>query len=273
MTASVSVIVAVRNAERTLERCLRSVRTQDYPTIELIVVNNQSEDGTAKIAQGYADRVIEEGGRLGIHRNVGVASSSGQWILYVDGDMTLEKGLVTECVKLCTSEGFGALVIAERSSGANFWGRARAFERNHYRGDLTVESPRFLARKWYDLVGGFREDLTGFEDMAMTSELRSRGCKIGITTRLILHDEGAPTLISVFRKKQFWGRNLLQYRRSYPEAFHAQATVRTSWLRPRTVLEHPALTAGVWTLKVVDALGYLAGSLDAIKGDHVRSRR
>jgi glycosyltransferase involved in cell wall biosynthesis len=51
----VSVIVPTYRSSATLEDCLVSIRKQDYPAIELIVVDNHSADATVEIAKKYAD--------------------------------------------------------------------------------------------------------------------------------------------------------------------------------------------------------------------------
>src|SRR5579863_8848577 len=54
---TVSVVVTTRNSAHTLEACLKSVRDQDYPATELVVVDNHSTDATLEIARRYAHRV------------------------------------------------------------------------------------------------------------------------------------------------------------------------------------------------------------------------
>ena len=55
----VSVIVPARNEARNIARCVRSILATDYPNIELIVVDDQSTDGTGAIAAGLGATVIE----------------------------------------------------------------------------------------------------------------------------------------------------------------------------------------------------------------------
>jgi cellulose synthase/poly-beta-1,6-N-acetylglucosamine synthase-like glycosyltransferase len=57
---SVSVVIAVRDGERWMERKLRSVLALDYPRelLEVIVVSDGSRDGTEEIVRGFADRTV-----------------------------------------------------------------------------------------------------------------------------------------------------------------------------------------------------------------------
>ena len=82
-----SVIVPAHNAEDFLDRCLRSVKMQDYDNYELIVVCDNCQDDTANVAARYADRVIEtEYGMDGLARNAGIDAAEGEWILFLDHD-------------------------------------------------------------------------------------------------------------------------------------------------------------------------------------------
>ena len=73
---SVSVIVPTKNSERTIERCLKSIKEQNYKNIELIVVDNYSEDKTFEIANKYADKIIKKGPERSVQRNYGAKISS-----------------------------------------------------------------------------------------------------------------------------------------------------------------------------------------------------
>jgi glycosyltransferase involved in cell wall biosynthesis len=55
----VSVIVSTKNSAQTLRACLLSIKNQSYPYIELIVVDNFSDDMTMHIAKYYADATFQ----------------------------------------------------------------------------------------------------------------------------------------------------------------------------------------------------------------------
>jgi cellulose synthase/poly-beta-1,6-N-acetylglucosamine synthase-like glycosyltransferase len=86
---SVSVIVPVRNGERTLDPCLRSLVAQDYPPErhEILVVENASTDGTAHIIDRYPVRHLHEQHRgVSNARNRGIAEARGEIVAFIDGD-------------------------------------------------------------------------------------------------------------------------------------------------------------------------------------------
>src|SRR5207253_1081618 len=68
----VSVVVCAYNAERTMEACLASLETLDYPDYEVIVVNDGSKDRTLEISQGfpYCRIISQEHKGLSVDRNV-----------------------------------------------------------------------------------------------------------------------------------------------------------------------------------------------------------
>ena len=49
----VSFVIPTFNSERTLDECLSSISNQDYPDMEIIVVDNGSDDKTVEIAKKY----------------------------------------------------------------------------------------------------------------------------------------------------------------------------------------------------------------------------
>ncbi|MBC6679569.1 glycosyltransferase [Zhenpiania hominis] len=88
----ISVIVPIYNMERYLEQCIQSLLNQDYKNIEILLINDGSNDNSAAICRKYSkkDRRIiyieQENQGVSAARNTGICHSSGEWISFVDGD-------------------------------------------------------------------------------------------------------------------------------------------------------------------------------------------
>ena len=74
---NVSVIVTTKNEDRNIGACLESVIEQTMPPIEMIVVDNFSEDQTIKIAKQFGAKVYQLGPERSAQRNYGVEQAQG----------------------------------------------------------------------------------------------------------------------------------------------------------------------------------------------------
>ncbi len=92
----ISVIIPARNEEENLSRLLPSLQNQDFAPFEIIVVNDQSEDETAAIAEANGAKVIPGGplpaGWLGKPWacRQGVSAAGGDWFLFLDADTVMD---------------------------------------------------------------------------------------------------------------------------------------------------------------------------------------
>ena len=88
----VSIIVPAYNAEKTIGRCIESILNQTWTDLELIVLDDGSKDGTAKIIDDYADRdarvrpVHKENSGVSDTRNMGLDLAQGEYIQFLDAD-------------------------------------------------------------------------------------------------------------------------------------------------------------------------------------------
>ncbi|HEU4341448.1 MAG TPA: glycosyltransferase, partial [Candidatus Binatia bacterium] len=107
----VSVVVCVYNGERTMDSCLASLQTLNYPNYEIIVVNDGSTDGTRQIAESYRYiRLInQENQGLSAARNVGIKAASGQIIAFTDADCMADADWLTHLVARFLSSDFAAV--------------------------------------------------------------------------------------------------------------------------------------------------------------------
>lgn len=94
----VSVIIPVYNSSKTIERTIASVLDQDYPNIEIIVVNDGSTDDTESILNKYSDKInyyFQSNAGVSAARNLGFEKSSGEFIQYLDADDLLAKNKIS----------------------------------------------------------------------------------------------------------------------------------------------------------------------------------
>ena len=96
----VSVIVPIYNVEKQLAKCLDSLLNQTLKDIQIILVNDGSEDSSADIAKQYVvkdpDRVLyfeKTNGGLSDARNYGLKYATGEYISFVDSDDYITENL------------------------------------------------------------------------------------------------------------------------------------------------------------------------------------
>jgi chlorobactene glucosyltransferase len=98
-----SILIPARNEAPNIERCLRSLVGQDWPNLEIIVLDDRSEDGTGELARKFAsDRVsVIDGAELPagwVGKNWAchqlAQQATGTWLLFLDADTAHEPGFV-----------------------------------------------------------------------------------------------------------------------------------------------------------------------------------
>jgi cellulose synthase/poly-beta-1,6-N-acetylglucosamine synthase-like glycosyltransferase len=107
MNCKVTVGLCIKNAEATITETVNSILAQDFPhsQMELITVIGQSEDNTVAITEeilrgsDFVHRTFVENEGLGKAREIVANSASGDYIIWVDGDMTLSSDYVRKNVE------------------------------------------------------------------------------------------------------------------------------------------------------------------------------
>lgn len=134
-----TVVVAGRNEEGTIEKCIRSLLDQEYPRLEIIIVDDSSEDDTYKIASRFAKRGLirvirnrEPGGRAGrpMATNIGTRLANGELILSVDADTTFDRNLIRNVVAAFADPLVGVVAgnVLVRNSDVNLLTRIQELE-------------------------------------------------------------------------------------------------------------------------------------------------
>lgn len=88
----VTVVVAVYNVRGYVEGCIQSLLVQTYPSLEIMLVDDGSTDGSGEVCDQYAASdarvsvIHKKNGGLSDARNRGTEEASGEFVVYVDGD-------------------------------------------------------------------------------------------------------------------------------------------------------------------------------------------
>ncbi len=179
----VSVIVPARNEARNIERCVGSLAQSRWDDFELIVVDDESDDGTGALVRatdrGRAKDIRVVNGRpvppgwvgkpWACHQ--GVAVAHGEWLLFVDADTWHEAGALARAAAAMEEDDADMVSVAGRQEMEGFWERLvqphvffmllQAFPRldrpvpqRQWRRAVAVGHYVLVRRSAYEAVGG-----------------------------------------------------------------------------------------------------------------------
>ncbi len=105
----ISIIIPVYNVKPYLERCLCSVISQTYSDLEIIVIDDGSNDGSAEICDDFMRQdpritvIHQENAGLSSARNRGLDIANGEWIAFLDSDDWIEPDMLQTLYELATN--------------------------------------------------------------------------------------------------------------------------------------------------------------------------
>lgn len=198
----VSVIVPACNEERQVELALRSLLQQDYPSMEIIVVDDRSTDRTGEILDRLAGEFRQlkvlhvtelPAGWLGKNHAVHRAAqqATGQWLLFTDADVVMEPGslrramsyaIENRCDHLAIAPSIhmhGTLLNMAASAFVIFFGfYAKPWKARDPRSSchLGIGAFNLVRREAYEAIGTHRAiALCPVDDMKLGKLIKQRG--------------------------------------------------------------------------------------------------
>ncbi len=130
----ISILVPARNEEKSIGECLDSLFKQNYPNLEIIVIDDQSSDHTFEIVQGFAKKdtrikLIQTtplpGGWMGkcwaLHQGAQIAK--GEWFLFSDADVVHSPLTVNSVYQYAVKNDVDFLTLKYRLLVKSFWER------------------------------------------------------------------------------------------------------------------------------------------------------
>ena len=259
----VSVIIPTKNSARTLTQCLESVKNQDYPNIEIIVVDNHSTDTTLEIAKGYTGNVYIASPERSSQVNYGVNKASGKYIYRVDSDFVLEPQIITEAVSEAEFFNHAAILIHNTSDHTvSFWAKVRKFERDMYDSDDLNVAVRFVRKDSFLDVGGFDPNLVYGEDYDFHNRVAKK-YTIGRIRPKEIHLGEYKSLREIARVNYYYGKTApLFLKKNSSRGLRQVSPIRKVYLKHyKNFFRHPYLSVGFLVYQVVR---YSAGGLGVL---------
>ncbi len=232
----VCVLVACYNEGENIRDTLVSLAAQDYTgTVEVVVIDDGSSDGSLAIARRGAQELSREGMRITVLAqpanagksaalNRGFAETSQALVVTVDGDSYLRTDALRKIVERFLSDPPGTVAVAGavlvRNSRDNWLSRAQEWDYFHgiaavkrmqsmYHGTLVAQGAFSLyTRAALEEVGGWPECVG--EDIVVSWALLKSGARIGYCEDACLFTNVPTTFRQFSRQRQRWSRGLME---------------------------------------------------------------
>lgn len=194
----VSVIVPVKNGEKTIEKLLEALGGQDYPAskLQIIIVDNGSTDGTPEIIKKYPFTLEYEHRIASSYaaRNKGLAAAEGEIIAFTDSDCVPEKDWVRKGVETLLGKnadmagGKVSFILSDPPTAAEIIDSVTHMqnEDNIKNKHTAVTANLFVRRKLFDRVGLFAEAKSG-EDFNWTKKATNQGFSLVYAPEAIIY--------------------------------------------------------------------------------------
>lgn len=196
-----SVVVPLYNKSYSVKGCINSVLAQSYQNFELIIVNDGSTDDSAKkvidfysdeISSGKIKFIDQPNSGVSVARNNGVASSSSEYICFLDADDEWKKDFLINmknliidfpsaclyCLQHQTKVGEQEPVRNKSLYKDQFRGYVRNFFRASLFGSIANSSKVCVKKNAFIAVGGFPENEKSGEDLYLWIELQRFGSTV-----------------------------------------------------------------------------------------------
>jgi GT2 family glycosyltransferase len=215
----ISVVIPNYNGSRYLERCLKSLLSQTYTEMEIVVVDNASQDQSIDIVRTSAPQAIllKQNKNLGFAGgvNAGIRASHGKWVAVLNNDTEVTANWLHECalaIQAHPEADFFACRIMDSHDSGRLYSAGDCFLRagiGYRRGQEQQDREEFhrecaifsasgcaaLYRKSVlEITRGFDERFFAYlEDVDLGLRLQVAGCRGYYLPRAEVHHHGAGT--------------------------------------------------------------------------------
>lgn len=244
MSLNVSIIIPIRNEERFITRCLKSILQQSVKPDEIIVVDGRSTDQTREIIRQFMItypqiQLLDNPQQTAPYAmNLGVQASTGEIILRVDGHCEIAPDYIERCLETLHKTGAGCVGGPLRNEGETYWAKAIALAMSSPFGvgnalfryaqqAMEVDTLAFGAyhRSVIEQVGPFNEELTRNQDDEYNYRVRAAGYKIWLDPRIRSTYYTRSNLRSLWKQYFQYGYFKVKVMRIYPKSIQIRHLV------------------------------------------------
>lgn len=245
----VSIIIPSYNQARFLEFTIQSILEQDYPNLEILLVDGGSTDGSVDIIRRYADRfawwVSEKDKGHADALNKGFARAKGEIIAWLNSDDTYYPGAISDAVRILQENPDVGLVYADADltdENGKIIGRFASRQTDYkklLRGSVHIpQATTFFRADLYRQVGALSLSLFFAFDYDLWVRLSKVSRLLYVPHRWAtfrLHDEGKsvknddrcyPDMLKVYERERGKGISWMWLRAKVRRAIYAWLPVR-----------------------------------------------
>ena len=229
-TPPISVVVPAYNEEKLIRQTLLSLLSLDYPEYEVIIVDDGSQDNTARIVERVLGKhgnatlrlVTKPNGGKASALNAGIQVAKYDFVLCADGDSNLAPETLRMAVRHMEDPKIGAVAGNVKVLNRNtWWTTFQALEyveglnltrtaQSFFRLVNIVPGPVGLFRKTtIEKVGWYSSD-TFAEDCDITLKMLRQGWQVVYEPMAISWTEAPNTISSLMKQRYRWTRGILQ---------------------------------------------------------------
>ena len=241
MSPAVSVIIPVFNRNHTLPRALSSALGQTFTNLEIIVVDDASEEPAAEVVRGFGDarvRLIVHGNNRGANaaRNTGMVKARGKYVAFLDSDDEWHPHKIQVQVEAMETAplsvaGHCTGLTAFTEDGNPSFKKSPRFSGNIYpllllRNEIGPLSSVLVRRAILAEIGGFDESLSSSQDWDLYLRIAQGYKFLSVSDSLVLYHMGSDSITRNLIAKAHGRKMLLEKHESqmarFPEAFARQ---------------------------------------------------
>jgi len=239
----VTVVIPARNEQTAIGPCLDSVLAQDWPALQVIVVDGNSVDDTVAVVRERARdsgphsvEVLENDlGTIPRSLNIATAAARGRWLVRVDAHASVPPDYVRKVVAHLVSGRWGGVGGRKDGVGGGPAGDAIAAAMGSrfgvggstYHHGTTLQEVEHIPFGAYPValvreLGGWDEELRVNQDFEFDYRLRAAGHRLLFDPELVIRWENRRTVGALFSQYRRYGRGKVKVASKHPDSLRAR---------------------------------------------------